>query len=245
MISYAKSKGIIDLMFNTNATSLTKSKAQKILDSGLDQLFFSFDSPDKETYEEVRVNANYHKVLRNIKFFMELRNKSGSIEPLTRVSMVRMNQQDSEWGRFYKLFSPIVDTVAELDYMNHTEENGAHNLTDNFWKNLKKEYDKPSIDSEEVGDTTDKYCCPQLWQRMFIHPDGVVTPCCLDSSRIMVMGDVNSNSIEEIWGNDKYRMLREMHSSGDIDRVSTCAKCPLANLDEPTSALDLEMIETI
>ena len=61
----------------------------------------------------------------------------------------------------------------------------------------------------------------------------------------MVMGDVNSNSIEEIWGNDKYRMLREMHSSGDIDRVSTCAKCPLANLDEPTPALDLEMIETI
>ena len=53
-------------MFNTNASLLTE-KAVEIIKSGLDKLFFSFDSLYREQYNKIRVKGDYDKVLNNIK----------------------------------------------------------------------------------------------------------------------------------------------------------------------------------
>ena len=63
---------------------------------------------------------------------------------------------------------------------------------------------------------------------MFVHPDGVVTPCCLDSNREMVMGNIKENSIKDIWKNELYQDMRKKHLAGKIDEIPTCKKCPLA-----------------
>ena len=73
------------------------------------------------------------------------------------------------------------------------------------------------------------FCCPSLWQRMFIHPDGIVTPCCLDAKRNLVMGNINENSISEIWNNEKYRKMRDLHRKGEYKKISECKNCSLAN----------------
>ena len=43
MIKFAKENRFIDVMFNTNATNLTKDKSIKLLESGIDKISFSFD----------------------------------------------------------------------------------------------------------------------------------------------------------------------------------------------------------
>ena len=70
-IQYAKEKGIIDVLLNTNATLMTPEMSKKLIASGLDKIFFSFDSPYKEKYEAIRVGADYDTVLYNIKTFYE------------------------------------------------------------------------------------------------------------------------------------------------------------------------------
>ncbi|WP_404417407.1 radical SAM/SPASM domain-containing protein [Marinospirillum sp.] len=221
MVSYAKEKGIIDTMFNTNATSLTKEKSKKIIECGLDKLFFSFDSPYKDEYEKIRVNANYLKTLKNIIQFHEIRgnNPKESYTPFTRVSMVKINENDKKFSDFKKLFEPIVDVVAAVDYMDHSMMNN----------NSEGKNRVENIISTDKSNSSSKFCCPQLWQRMFIHPDGVVTPCCVDVNRTMVMGNIYNNNIEEIWTSKKYNKLRETHRNGNIDSISTCRNCPLAN----------------
>ena len=49
-ISYAK-RGILETIINTNATNLTK-QIQKLIDSGLDLMIYSFDGGTKKTYEK-------------------------------------------------------------------------------------------------------------------------------------------------------------------------------------------------
>ena len=44
MISYAKERGIIDVMVHTNGTIMSEKIARKTIDSGLDKLVFSIDS---------------------------------------------------------------------------------------------------------------------------------------------------------------------------------------------------------
>ena len=120
MIWYAKNVGVVDTMLNTNGALLTESLSKSLIMSGLDKLFFSFDSPNRETYNKIRIGTNYDKVLGNIKRFMEIREEFGSINPLTRVSMVLMDINQHEWDDFEKLFAPIVDTVGQSIFIKHT-----------------------------------------------------------------------------------------------------------------------------
>ncbi len=212
MIRYAKEAGVVDVMFNTNATVLTERISRELIEAGLDKLFFSFDSPFRDHYNEIRVNANYDKTLRNIIRFHEIRDEMGAVKPFTRVAMVRMKQNEHEWEAFRELFEPIVDAVAFQDYVEH---------------NSQSESDKMIIDQRAGGK---KFCCPQLWQRMFVHPDGVVSVCCVDSARELQMGNIKDKTIEEIWTGPEYQKLRELHRTGRIDEIPTCSKCPLALL---------------
>ncbi len=141
---------------------------------------------------------------------MRIREEMGSIKPFTRVSMVLMQENRHEWEEYQQLFSPLVDAVAYVDYLDH---NGQSNPERALVAREKK---------------SSKFCCPQLWQRMFIHPDGIVTPCCIDSSRELVVGNINDNTPMEIWHSAAYRKLRDAHSEGNFDAISVCAQCPLA-----------------
>ena len=125
MVRYAREKGVLDVMFNTNATLLTEKTARQLIAAGLDKLFFSFDSPFPEHYNEIRVNANYDKTLRNIIRFHQIRNEVGLCKTFTRVSMVRMKENEHEWQAFRDLFEPIVDAVAFVDYMDHTSQRAS------------------------------------------------------------------------------------------------------------------------
>jgi radical SAM protein with 4Fe4S-binding SPASM domain len=211
MVEYAKQAGVLDVMFNTNATRLDEKLSRRLIASGLDKLFFSFDSPYREHYNRIRVKGDYDDVLGNIRRFMEIRDEMESVKPFTRVSMVLMKENQGEWEDFQKLFKPIVDAVAYVDYLDHgSQQNAEYTLID-------------------IGSRQSKFCCPQLWQRMFVHPDGVVTVCCLDSNRELQVGNIFENSAQEIWLGEEYQRLRDLHANGRFDEIAACARCPLAH----------------
>jgi radical SAM protein with 4Fe4S-binding SPASM domain len=208
MISIAKTLGVIDTLLNTNGSVLTDRYSTRIIASGLDKMFFSFDSPYRKTYNKIRIGANYDKVLYNIKRFMYLRNKLGSVTPFTRASMVLMEENKDEWDDFEKLFRPIVDTVGQSLFMKHSGQENDRTI-------------------QELGEKK-KYCCPQLWQRMFVHSDGEVGVCCIDTSRTIKVGNVYDSSPKDIWLGSKYQEIREIHATGNFERIPACNECPMA-----------------
>ena len=209
-VAYAKEKGVVDVMFNTNATLLTARNSRRLIESGLDKLFFSFDSPNKEHYERIRVKGKFQKTFDNIVRFHEIRAEMGSITPYTRVSMVRLEENEHECDQFLELFENVVDSVGFCQYLDHSNK---------------------TKDQEIIKKKKNTFCCPQLWQRMFIHPDGVVTVCCNDAARTLKVGDFNESNLEDIWLGDEYTRLRELHQTGRIDEIDTCRNCSLAQLE--------------
>jgi molybdenum cofactor biosynthesis enzyme MoaA len=151
MIKFAKKAGVVDVMFNTNASLLDEKKAEEIILSGVDKVFFSFDSPYREQFNRIRIKGDYDLVLKNIKNFMKIKKELKSDTPITRVQMVLMKENKKEWDDFQKLFSGLVDTIAYVDYLDH----GAQ-----------KDQDTKGV--VKIGSRKKKFCCPQLWQRMFI-----------------------------------------------------------------------------
>jgi radical SAM protein with 4Fe4S-binding SPASM domain len=64
--------------------------------------------------------------------------------------------------------------------------------------------------------------CYSLLQHMTILWDGRVVPCCMDWDGEMILGDVNKNTLKEIW--DSYEWMREKHKNLDFD-IPICKKC--------------------
>jgi radical SAM protein with 4Fe4S-binding SPASM domain len=209
MIAYAKQAGVLDVMFNTNATRLDTQLSRRLIASGLDKLFFSFDSPNRDQYNQIRVGTDYDTVLANIKRFMEIRAEMESITPFTRVSMVFMRGNQHAWEAFRRLFEPIVDAVGYGEYVDHTGQ------------------DRPDRGIAPLQ-VKRNFCCPQLWQRMFVHPDGIVTICCVDAARTLQVGNILEQSARDIWQGEKYQQLRELHATGRFEEIPTCARCPMA-----------------
>jgi len=121
-----------------------------------------------------------------------------------------MKDNIDECGDFVKLFEPIVDGEAFVDYL---DQGSLHN---------------PERSIVPLGSRKNKFCCPQLWQRMTIHPDGMATICCLDTLRRSEIGNVFKQSVKEIWLSDEYQRLRDMHTSGQFKKIPICASCSLA-----------------
>ena len=64
--------------------------------------------------------------------------------------------------------------------------------------------------------------CWSLRQSMSILWDGRVVACCMDYDGKLILGDVNKNTLREIW--HESRWLREMHRQHDFS-TPICATC--------------------
>ena len=124
-INYAKKKGIIETIINTNATNLTESNSKRLINSGLDLMIYSFDGGTKKTYEKMRPGRfsqnSFEKVYNNIKNFKRTRDELGSKFPFTKIQMILTKDTINEVNEFVNNFGDIVDNVSVNQY---TERGG-------------------------------------------------------------------------------------------------------------------------
>ena len=68
-----------------------------------------------------------------------------------------------------------------------------------------------------------KTICTAPWMHLNFEPDGKVIPCCLTSSHQYFLGDLNTDSIEEIWNSSNMKKLRLQFLNGEKPEI--CHKC--------------------
>jgi radical SAM protein with 4Fe4S-binding SPASM domain len=69
--------------------------------------------------------------------------------------------------------------------------------------------------------------CPEVWNRLSVDWDGLVTACCGDYDRKMIVGDAKDQPLDVIWKNDQishYRHLLKNMRHAEIDLCRNCAR---------------------
>lgn len=203
IISDAKSSGLIDVFFNSNATLLTEEKARKLIESGLDRLIVSFEGFEKELYESNRVNANFEKTVSNIRGFRAIRDSLGKETPKLRLQTVGLPELVERLDEYREFWLPYADEVTCID------------LRD-------EEADYSQLESEFV--------CPYLFLRLTVSWNGKVYPCpfvehSTEKDENALLGDINQGSLYDIWHGDKLENLRQMHIAGKANCCKPCSGC--------------------
>lgn len=206
MVAYAKKKGIIDIMFHTNATLLTANIAEGLIDAGLDKLIVSFDAPRKDLYEKIRIGANFEEVVENVKRFVEMRNAKGKILPMVRINMIIMKETLQYQEEMVKFWEPHVDGMGFLGYVNF--------------------YDLDEDRHVKIMEFDNRFICEKLWQRLSIQYDGTIKLCHMDEKNLLRLGNINDDTIYDVWHSTIINKFRQMHQNGKIAEIELCSQCP-------------------
>src|SRR4051812_25251056 len=83
MVTYAAERGI-HVSTNSNFTLLTRARAQRAVQSGLEWAHVSIDGATAETYERIRVRSRLEKVVGNLAGLLEAKRQTASATPHLR-----------------------------------------------------------------------------------------------------------------------------------------------------------------
>ncbi|MGB8951067.1 MAG: radical SAM protein [Candidatus Aminicenantales bacterium] len=206
MVKYAHEAGIVT-RFHTNGTLLDEARSYQLIEAGLDQFAFSFDGFDKETYERIRVNANFEKTVGNIVRFLEVKKRLHSRKPVTLVELIHFPELSGTAARakreeFLKNFKGLpLDRIVIKEMHNWAGEIGP-------------------IQRQR------KYSpCTFLWQALIIFWDGSVLPCTQDFHGAYILGNLKESTIAQIWNGEKMVRLREKIVRREVEDMPTCSAC--------------------
>jgi MoaA/NifB/PqqE/SkfB family radical SAM enzyme len=203
-IRYVKSKKL-ECNFFSNGT-LLEDKINAVLDSGVDSITFSFDGVTQESYEKIRVGANFERTQSNIRRLIEERNQRGLRKPSVFVEFVvqKGNLNDmKEVKSFWKIADGI--NICEVD---NRKEGGLSAIKRLVFKHL--------------------YPCVRIFSSMIVMSNGEVAQCCMDYDGSNVLGNLNIQTINEVFNSQKWKDLRAVHMNGQGDTVELCCntRCP-------------------
>ncbi|MHC4487640.1 MAG: radical SAM/SPASM domain-containing protein [Planctomycetota bacterium] len=221
MIRYTADNSIRPLV-NTNGTTLTsKEKRIALLESGVKHITFAFDGYNKETYEKIRIGADYDKVVEGIIEFLKEKKNRRLREPCVTITTLEVGVEDYQSKadakkQFHKLFDalPVDQFIAK---------------TPNTWGGVFKDTNRfthHQIDKNRF------YPCSHLWSTMSICWDGTVVPCCFDFFNNYVLGNVKEKSLKDIWNDEPMLKLRRAMLDGTYHALDPiCKDCVILYLD--------------
>jgi len=221
MISYLKSKNIKSEIV-TNMTIFNPDIKNTLLK--MDKITVSIDGASKETYERIRVGANFDDVLDNL--FVLSKEKSDNT--ILDVNYVISSDNYKEVFDFITLTKRYVDAI-NFKFINSTtdETNGLRLSYQTIFDILNKLKDKELVkisNPEELRTYIHKIPCYNLWFGCYISPSGKVYPCCnfYDEDK-NYLGDLNTQSMKDIWNSNKYNDLRKEYKG---KKPNLCEHCP-------------------
>lgn len=201
MIQYAKRRGILEVTTLTNGTLMDEAMCRAIVDSGLDQIVISIDGFTKNTFEKIRVGADYDEVFNNVETLIKVRGKAR--KPFIRLQYTESETNKHETTEFFNFWKDKVDEIS-ISYVKE-------------FSSTKKE--------DSGAAAVHEFCCSQLFQRLVIMTDGTVTVCATDVMGNIAIGNVRETSIKDLWHGPKLNALRDLHTSGNYFKNPMCRIC--------------------
>ena len=194
----------------SNGALLTEDVGRNLIEAGLTKLVISIQSIEKDVYEETMRGLKFEQTMENVIRFVELKERMRKKNPDLEVWMVRtayveqkLKEHKDFWSKHgIKLKARKLNNQASPELEKRMRERG----------------DIP-VDVWEYAQS----CSIPFW-RAWVTWAGDMILCCADWHRSTVLGNINEQSIEEIWNGDLYKEHRELMLAGNV-AGTLCQDC--------------------
>ncbi len=228
-ISYANSKGCITQTSTNGHYIRTDDQAAKVINSGLDQMIFSMDGTNKESYEKYRVGGNFDLVIETLERIARVKRKFKSKIPLVELQFVIFKHNEAEMNELIEIARKNdVNRISFKTAQVYSPEQAENFLPEN------KKYSRYNFNGEQFEMRGDiKNWCKRLWLHSTINWEGSITPCCFDKDSEYSFNNINDRetTFKNTWINKGYMKFRK-NVMRDRKSVPMCLNCN-EGLDDP------------
>ena len=213
-VAKAKKYKLAERIIVTSNGSLVNDRIfSAICESGLDYLRISIYGSDESEHREVtQSGVKLSRIKRNIKGLIDYRNDNDFQKPFIYVKKISGGSVSD--ARFLDLFSDSGDEVIIEPVMNWNDPSEGRLAGVSASDLLEMDYFKIK-----------KNVCPFPFYTLVIHADLNVSVCCVDWNKKLVVGNLRSDTLIDIWTGEKLRALQIKHLMGERCSVEGCNKC--------------------
>jgi len=253
MVRYLKDRGTY-VLFNTNGTLLRPKKGRELIDAGLDELRVSLDAAEAKAFKLVRGRDWFDRIVRNVREFVELKNRSGATNPRLSLWLTGLRETLEQLPDFIRLAADIGVPEVHLQRLVHFPEGqGLARPQSSLFERLEREEAVYLEEAQRVavalGVSLDASgaaepeaslkrgpgeqpwsICRRPWTLMYFTAHGRAIPCCIAPFSMrgyesFTLGNASQESLREIWNGPGYQNFRASLLSDAPP--SACAGCGL------------------
>jgi len=251
MVSYAKERDVL-LLLCTNASRLSKDKAEGLVDAGLDRMNVSLNAGTPENYPNIHVTEtpeNYLRVKSNLRYLADYKAQVGSEVPRVRPSFVVNSKNYFEIEQMVRVTAEVGAQEAMFTHVVVDEPTADLALSPEQWEELLKDVPRVQSIAKELGiesnvstlaATAPSYIedrivgpstvpCYVGYYFTFVLANGSVLPCCQCSTPI---GRITEDqSFADVWASESYRTFRgaakKLPEPNEMLEGCECDRCML------------------
>lgn len=225
-VKRAKEVGYSYVYIDTNGSNATPERVGAVIDAGVDSIKFSVNAGTKEMYEFIHGIDAFDKVVSNIRYCNDYRNK---VNPQMKlfVSCVYTKYTQTEKEKVAELFS----FCDEVIFQPASDFSGV----------------MPEVNELLKGEGDNNYAnvcpCPMVFGGIYITYEGYLSACCTNFDNHVVVADLKEMSLQEAWYGEKMTELRKRHLQNDLKGL-VCYNC-IYHKKEAFEAIYPELSEQI
>lgn len=212
IINLARSRNICSVL-NTNGMLLRREISEKIINCKLDVLYVSINGVDEESYLKYHHGGSFKIIMENLKNLIDLKKKYKSETPYIEWQFVIFKHNEHQVDKAKKIAKEIeVDSIVFLP--SYTED-------------VNFEPSNPKFILPRNCPIRKKSQCKHLWSTITTHWNGKVVQCCYDYDEKTSYGDIEKESVLQIWNNSCFQNSRQVIKSGYSRNYNnlTCNLC--------------------
>lgn len=202
-LKYAVDRGLKHVNLNTNLLPAGQALCEQLVQTQLNRVIVSLDAATPETYASIRKGGDFHKAMQNIDYLLAAKEKMKLENPEIIIQFIVQKENAHEVEGFKNLFKGKRVALKIREKLGWANAIRADNLS------------LP----EEARD----YPCPWSNRGFTVHVTGQVGQCDASWDGVYYFGDLNYQSISEVW-NGKLADLRRRHWNLDFD-FAPCKSC--------------------
>lgn len=212
MLRTAGFQGRIDVI--TNGSLLTHEFSNALIIAGMNRLQVSIQGLDRQQYlDNCGVAVDLDALKAELAYFHERSAGTAATLYIKIIDSMLRNEKDKEY--FFQMFDDICDTMWVEHLVVLEKQMGDHGGRVDKSKNLPGDCKKKRV------------VCPVMFYYLQVTIDGLVLPCPIPGlPNSLQLGDVNVNSLQEIWnGNQRNELLRRNLQYGYASNPSCGKEC--------------------
>jgi sulfatase maturation enzyme AslB (radical SAM superfamily) len=197
IIRYIKEDPTAKVELNSNGNFPGYADLPAFINSGIDWIRFSVDGFSDESFKASGRGGKYEKIVENVRRFIDERNRLNS-KCFIEVRMIDMPENKDLQKGFVDYWSQYADkaTITDLYAWPWSGQTDCH-----------------------------KAPCPKIREEMFFMVNGQAILCCWDAFGRSDLGNVKTQTVEEIWLGEANQKYRSLLNQGKREEITLCSKC--------------------